>query len=133
MRGTKAMKSRSMCDSLTVYSPSKSFLRVLPFALSLFRERTLSVFSLSLFFSLLALSQTHTRILVPFIIHDLLAGRRLCLRRIRHSWLCVLEPSRLYVEKKGCSSRPSLIPRLPPRLFSLSSRQPLYHPSRLVH
>jgi len=57
-------------------------------------------FSFFLFSSLLSLSQTHTYILVPFIIHDLLAGRRLYLRRFRHSWLCVLEPSRLYVEKR---------------------------------
>jgi hypothetical protein len=49
------------------------------------------------------LSQTHTYILVPFIIHDLLDGRCLCLQRIRHSWLCVLEPN-MCVEKRLFSS-----------------------------
>jgi hypothetical protein len=59
------------------------------------------LFLVSFFSSLLSLSQTHTHtyILVPFIIHDLLDGRRLCLRRIRHSWLCVLEPN-MCVEKR---------------------------------
>lgn len=72
-----------MCDSLTVYTPPKSSLRVFFFLLSPCHKHT----------------HTHTYILVPFIIHDLLDGRRLCLRRIRHSWLCVLEPN-MYVEKR---------------------------------
>ena len=60
---------------------------------------------LSRFFSSsLLVTNTHTYILVPFIIHDLLDGRRrLCLRRIRHSWLCVLEPN-VYVVKRLYSS-----------------------------
>ena len=75
------------------------------------------IFLARLFFSfsslLLSLWQTHTHththtyILVPFIIHDLLDGRRLYLRRIRHSWLCVLEPNVcvcVYVIKRLFSS-----------------------------
>lgn len=85
-----------MCDSLTVYTPPKS---------------SLCVFFSLFFFSSLLVTNTHTYILVPFIIHDLHDGRRLCLRRIRHSWLCVLEPN-MCVLKKGCSPRPSFIPPL---------------------
>jgi hypothetical protein len=85
------MRNILMCDSLTVHTPSKSSLRVF----------------FSRFFSpLFSLSQTHTHtyILVPFIIHDLHDGRRLCLRRIRHSWLCVLDPNVCVVKRLFSSS-----------------------------
>ena len=84
------MRNILTCDSLTVYTPPKSSLRVF-FSLSL---------SPIFFSSLRLVTNTHTYILVPFIIHDLHDGRRrLYLRRIRHSWLCVLEPN-ICVEKR---------------------------------
>ncbi len=72
-------------------------------------------FSPVFFSSSLLVTNTHTYILIPFIIHDLLDGRRLCLRRIRHSWLCVLEPN-VCVKKRLFSS--SVV--YPPLFLALS-------------
>jgi hypothetical protein len=109
VRKKKVMRNILMCDSLTMYTPPKSSLCVF--------------FSRFFFFSSLLVTNTHTYILVPFIIHDLLDGRRLCLQRIRHSWLCVLEPN-MCVEKRLFFS--SVV--YPPSLSCLvSSLHSMYH------